>query len=67
MGKANYLKKNLPQGPLSLPHLTHDLWEKACSCYFGGGEKLACLVDVVVVVVVVDDDMMQCHYSSLYC
>lgn len=24
---------------------THDWWEKACSCYFGGGEKLACLVD----------------------
>jgi len=24
---------------------THDWWEKAYSCYFGGGEKLACLID----------------------
>lgn len=45
MGKPKYLEENLPQGPLSLPHLTHDSWEKTCSCYFGGGEKLACLVD----------------------
>jgi hypothetical protein len=60
MGKPKYLEENLPLGPLSLPHLTnscnvymeitHDWWEKACSCYFGGGEKLTCSV------VVVDDD-----------
>jgi len=72
MGKLKYLEENLPQGSLSLPLLTnlfevyveptHDWWDKASTCYFGGGEKLTCLVD--------DDDdddvMLQCHYSSLY-
>jgi hypothetical protein len=53
MGKPKYLEEGLLQGPLSLSRLTnsfkvymeptHDWWEKACS-YFGGGEKLACLV-----------------------
>jgi len=72
MGKPKYLEENLPQGPLSLPLLTnsvkvykeptHDWWEKASTCYSGGGEKLTCLVDDDDV----DDVMLQCHYSSLY-
>jgi len=81
MGKPKYLEENLPQGPLSLPLLTnlfnvyveptHDWWDKASTCYFGGGEKLTCLVDDCGGVGDDDDDddddvMLQCHYSSLY-